>query len=492
MSHLVLHKGVPEFNQAVISLWFIAPRATILQVAQHANATPGRVLMRGILPLMTFGETFIVKPVQSQPGPIASYIEQNYIYDVNYSPTGAPRTITYRTKPTFDTPQSVVVDTSYVGIFCDLDSEGKLTAELKLRLQMHAHGEGRWLYKYNHLSIGDRKILRSGHNAAPVKDTAWDYSSNSCLTTGVVPDAVGKQTNTAVDYTAPFLDGNGPDVFAVGNRITVVPDKWHHVLISFDLSQKSTAEGAIVDAIYPICNTVPGGRRIELRRITNSCKAWIALDDTNYVGEQLRYGHGVAGLGDNDVATEEQYNAATRTEGQYYQKSWQLTGLAGEQTFSSGGMPTMIYLPHLMPTAGFPLGIPCVPQSVGHPYHHVEMAEFQMFTDVTMDLSDDRNRRAFIAVEKDSEDKPTGFLVPTKPKTAEAFVRKRPEVLLHGQTDWIKGKNTGSTGTNNKGEIIPSGQFKPTGTIKKYKPDPKVASSGTMRSLPRIAIPAEV
>jgi hypothetical protein len=100
------------------------------------------------------------------------------------------------------------------------------------------------------------------------------------------------------------------------------------------------------------------------------------------------------------------------------------------------------------------------------------MAEFQFFAGIALDPSDVNKRRAFI----DKDGKPVS---PSKKKSESdpqsgsiELMKKKPEILLHGSSNWIHGNNTGSIGIDKDGKKLPSGQFKPTAKIVSYKPDP--------------------
>ena len=112
-------------------------------------------------------------------------------------------------------------------------------------------------------------------------------------------------------------------------------------------------------------------------------------------------------------------------------------------------------------SSGNPIGIPSSGEFVDHVYH-VEMAEFQMWTGVTLDTSAERSRRAFIELLSTEETGPV--MRPAPPSKAESLLGKKPDVLLHGSTDWILGANSGSA----------SKKFTSTGKIKPYVPDPNL------------------
>jgi len=113
---------------------------------------------------------------------------------------------------------------------------------------------------------------------------------------------------------------------------------------------------------------------------------------------------------------------------------------------------------------------------------HVELAELQIFSDVTLDTAIESNRRAFIDYKRDEdgniipEADGTNKLKPVDPKKAEDLLGKRPDILLHGSPKWIDGNNTGTLGMDESGNKIDSGQFTPTGNIKQYSPDPSITA----------------
>jgi hypothetical protein len=117
------------------------------------------------------------------------------------------------------------------------------------------------------------------------------------------------------------------------------------------------------------------------------------------------------------------------------------------------------------------------------PIEKIELAELQIFSGVTLDTGVEANRRAFIDYKRDENGNPIRdedgkrTLQPVNPKQAEKLLGNKPAVLLHGSTKWQDGKNTGSLGIDADGEEIPSGQFQPTGEIKKYSPDPSIVEA---------------
>jgi hypothetical protein len=115
-----------------------------------------------------------------------------------------------------------------------------------------------------------------------------------------------------------------------------------------------------------------------------------------------------------------------------------------------------------IPVNGNPIGIPA--GSDLYKYNTgVEMAEFQMWANKTLDTSDINMRRLFIDANGE----------PVSPGAAER-VLGRPDILLHGASGWKSGSNTGKSGMTAEGDVIPAGQFEPVAKILQFKPDPQL------------------
>jgi hypothetical protein len=134
--------------------------------------------------------------------------------------------------------------------------------------------------------------------------------------------------------------------------------------------------------------------------------------------------------------------------------------------------------PFVLPTKGFPVGIPVQKRHLKH-NTGIEMAELQIWANKTLDTGDVAMRRLFIDYPKDANGKPdkTKPLEPVKPSVA-AKVLGQPDILLHGTNNWKTGRNTGKLGfttdKNGKEMINKAGQFQPVAKIEKFLPDPKL------------------
>jgi hypothetical protein len=365
MSYLELSTGIADFKQAVISLWFRVPQASMDSlVADDSSGVP----LAGVLPLVTFGKTF------------------------------------------HDSSDDAELSPCYIGIVWDRDKAG-----ISVNIQLSDHGT---------------------------------YSG-------------GYYDENPVTMTRPewfLIDPSGE-----GYRIEVAADSWHHLLLSFDLTHD------ISTVIVPRGDVW----------VDSYCKMWISLDDKNCDGTQLNE-IGVisitpflAGFDPNAIVTT-QYSLTPPSD---------IIGIGG----ATDG--AYFYRPSPIPSVGENIGSPADSRYVLK-ILPVELAELQFFTEVTLDTSNESNRRAFV----DADGKPVPPVAtpddPSDPNSpshtpAERLLGKKPDIVLHGSGNWISGTNTGppfvpdpnSPDPNNPIMIPdPDFAFTPTGQIIAFSPDPSLGS----------------
>jgi hypothetical protein len=107
-----------------------------------------------------------------------------------------------------------------------------------------------------------------------------------------------------------------------------------------------------------------------------------------------------------------------------------------------------------MPVGGYPIGIPGDSRNIPFIYH-IEMAEFQMFTGISIDTSDLATRRLFL--QNDG--------TPADPSVSAGGLGQLQDVIFRNSTDFIPGINSGN-----------AGNFSPTGTINPYTPGPALGA----------------
>jgi hypothetical protein len=218
-------------------------------------------------------------------------------------------------------------------------------------------------------------------------------------------------------------------------------DRWHHILVSVDMSEGSASVGrAAGDFSSP-----------DADHFTKTSTMHVAVNDKNYKTGSYPFRN------TNKVYTGSAAAIAGSHQAVDVDDDGNRTPQGPIPSYSLGGMS----VPEGV------MGMPAPGKYVDHVYH-CEMAEFQMFVGKTLDTDKEENRRAFLDYKRDANGNPVPDndgkvrLKPVKPDVAEKLLGK-PPILMHGANKWIKGTNLGS-----------GGAFKPTGEIKKYKPDPAV------------------
>jgi hypothetical protein len=410
MSYLKLPNGIPDFSKAVFSLWFRVPRESVIAASEHSLPTDDEnfPMMQKILPLLTYGS-------------IQTNANYQFIIDPDiigpYPGEGTPPTLAQPVGWEAHTPYEV--DPCLIGLHCYSDG----TFDMVFNIQTGDHGS---------------------YDSLQWFATSLDYvagAQDQMLTpgTGFVGQAFGPDTgyglkSTIADGTYGIQDAQNEN-FNVITDISLEPDTWHHVLLSFDVSGDLT--------IGP--------------KPSSDCRLWYAIDDVDYRGwENLGpFRAEDDGLGENTIVTQQVDHQS------YFDDSKQPLFFNNYVPLPSGN-----YSPGLIPASGEELGLPAASHYVDAIFR-VEMAELQIFTGVTLDTGDASNRAAFVKDGKPVD--PTGT-------AASAILGKKPDVLLHGNTNWQDGDNTGTLGVTiaDDGTMtkLPGGQFTPVAGIEKFKPEP--------------------
>ena len=459
MSYLVLDNGIPDFAKAVISLWFRVPMAAIERA--HADERPPAADwyfgFERTLPLLMFGTP---TTRERRIG-----VQSNIAVPVGWTPI---------------TPLVVMATTSFpleatdpiLPCWIGLDCAASFAPRLIFSFQMSNHAA---IEKYD---MGFTRFEVYPPNLPPPPDydtspgTGWIYGTN----TRFVPPPK--------DWTSVTTTGIRPEFFLVETEHTIEPDQWHHLLLSFDLGQECRTHA------HPLTGSesINVGKKYNTTRegTDSACRLWYAIDDVNYNGRENLGPYYVEAedemQGFPDHNSESCPGCSGSSSGGEDAKNeiltnnaWDVanarTGYFGNLAF---GPAQCSYFPDPIKSSEQPIGLPAITAEVEHIFN-VQMAELQIFTGVTLDTGIVSNRRGFV----DAEGKPP------KPLVAEQLLGKRPDILLHRTTNWRQGKNTGSRGVDPVGNLIPLGQFKRTGVIDPYKPDPSLhGPQGAAQSSP--------
>lgn len=436
MSYLMLPKGVPDFSKAVISLWFRVPKKSVEAAANHnlPAGIDGFFLLQNILPLVTFGEPtksiLYLTPIRSVYGGYTG---------VPGAETPPPAALSYRIW--YENAGSYEVDPSLIGLYCNADGTFQVVFNLQTSTFMS--------FIATTFVTTSIQWWSGSDPGAPTRE----------LGNGVIAELpyVGRVSIENASYT----DNRQAEWFFVQANKTCEPDRWHHLLMSFDI-------GGAVSIGTPFASS--------------SCRLWYAIDDVDYRGaanmQPYRNTDGQWGpdnLADNAILTRNAFAYSGSDPNwqaiQYYENHY--VGLP-QGTYSGGSIPSS--------QAEF--GIPAGKQYVDGIFQ-VEMAEFQMWTDKTLDTGSETKRRAFIDCDRDENDQPipnddgTLTMKPVPMNKAEELIGKKQDIILHGTKKWQEGFNTGSLGFDDDGEPKPSGQFIPTGRIDPYKPEPSLTKQAS-------------
>jgi hypothetical protein len=421
-----------DFTKAVISLWFRVPQASLQACHDHyvgrISSGDQPASLWGILPLITFG------------GPLT----QPFITNQEVQLDGPPQ------NP--DTPSDLVTFVAVASEYVYLDPSviGINVANFPTSISFIARFQS---------------TATCVKNAYQVTAAAWTNPGN--IQTAQLESVI-----------------TGPQSFNITVNLgdpTAFVDMWHHVLISCDISEGVSCVAS---------DTTPDS-------VISSAELFVAIDDVNYNGMDA-FDYWVGGGDLNAVITVDSMDTASKGAPPYSLPAALEKGLYvfDETTmtfvwdpnaiqpippvpdFNVLGeiAPTATVAPTPIPFSENPAGIPSTPDQVDNIFK-VEMAEFQMFTGVTLDTSVESNRRAFIDAKGApviARQLPVNPLTPLDIAGAVPTRLPAPPVKLLGQVpdiafttasdNWIGGKNQGSAKIKTK----------KTGTIKPFTPAPKL------------------
>ena len=428
MSYLTLSSiNMADISKGTISLWFRLSQDSIDKAALYRSEkthpkAPG--VLDITIPLVTFGRKVMAKVYDS--------VSKTFTAPVLPDSTAPPPTITAAQVDEVD--GDFPCAPSHIGIICDGETP---TLVMKFQTETRAAVQG-----------------LNGQ----VTNVTWTLP----------PGALEYEPHQTIDDVS-YIQVGEPETFLIVPTFKVDVDKWHHLLVSFDFSTNVDVVAFEGDAATD--------EELRDKTIKSFCKVWFAFDDENKKGKDnignnfessFRPVTGWVTADENGVITMNA-EAAVFT----YTKAPEHPGNDNRVAAS----PEYHWTASPIPTEHGPMGLPASAEYVETIYH-CEMAEFQLFTGVTLDTGEEKNRRAFVdtdgkPVPPDKKKDPTD---PTSRSGSIELLGKRPDVMLHKSSNWKIGKNTGTLGLdiNTDGEetIIPSGQFIPIAKIEPYKPEP--------------------
>lgn len=457
---------IPNFNKAVISFWFRVPQASI--DACIAATTPDDPPsppppFYGVIPLVNFGEVFEDAYIVRQ---LAASDDAPYTFK-QWSPGSALNDwtpILISTTPDnggghfeFVSSDPYTLPGSYIGV--DVTGDTPL---LTVRLQTAEHPTITGLsMQQTAITIGElNTVTEPGGTPTGSNFDAHVSPDNPAATVYTLhgKDWITSETWSDVSEFANSL--TEPESFGGTSLIEITADTWHHVLLSFDLSKPVSVTGG--DALT----------------ITSECKLWCAVDDVNYLGVDLPGTYYFADpppdFDDHTVIPDRAFRVYTATPNEnfsiatpsFISSGWtyHINTMTGRDAPLSYDFPAS-----LLSTADKPFGIPAHPPFADNIYK-VAMAEFQMYAGVTIDTGVEASRRAFI----DADGKPVpsklsrnedGDLEAAEDSPPFLLLEQLPAVaFVKSASNWIGGKDFG----------LAADTLDKTGTIKTFKPDPKL------------------
>lgn len=479
-SYIELEETVPASKKMVWSIWFRAPKASLdaakAEYEAWKDAGGTRAPLTGVVPIWVSGGTrtgkksdFVTREVGTTPA-VTSYIWDTSICGWQQSGATIPAQPDEESHWVFN-DETRDIDPSYIGIDCSGDVP-KLSVNLVMPSDNRATIEGSWpvivtsegpeamgLYgtvtatdectpPVNNHSPGDGSVCEGTPSVMPFNDvTQTDtYESNADVLMQYRPETFRTVPGNRVgdvSFAEHFLDAD----LAGGQEVT--PDVWHHVLLSVDFSNSCRSDGVLGDDTTEMTPNTEGSRT------SSACRMWIAFDDVNLTGKSMSC-YWPSGYSDqNAILPVNGFFVAGDITRSFSRTVDDCHGnnIALEQVQQQ---PKFRYTPAAFSPGkmSFPAGSPFVAMD-----KHIEMGEAQLFTDVAVDTSFNVVRRAFIT----ENGTPAGL------KKASDLLGKKPEVLVHGSSNWKKARNTGSLADPN---VNPGGVV--VGTIKTFKPNPKL------------------
>lgn len=507
MSCVELSTPIPNVKKGFGVHWFRVPQESIAAAkaeyeawrAAYDERGTARPKLCGIIPLVVFGPKTmrrIYEPVMRTTGTIPPI--EDWIW-LDGGPTGSVLDCSaaawyngvsvfgeglifhnYPSQPNtavnyvFTGALSNDFDPSYIGIDCTGD-----IAQLSINLVMPAGNTASFVgsapveAKYETTASGH---IRQGEGTCPgaptysvneagqlcmnivtndgVYDvqTTYTYESNASVQLGCRPETF---RTLPLRRTGDGLGGSNPDTpdrareNYVGQEVSA--EHWHCLAFSFDLSHPVTTEGVQIEGLTDDLIPTVG------LRTSSACRLFVNFDGVNLTGSRLSAYWPNGSSDPNAIVTVNGFfvacdNLPTVTQGP-------TPNCNGETvTLTTINMkPAYSYRPTFLPMNGGSMGFPANVDHVDG-VRHVEMGEFQFFTETVADTGD-ATLMGKIITDKGK---------PAPMSLLAEYLGKEPEVKLHGRSNWKAGRNTGTLArtTPEDGIVI--------GRVESYSPNPNL------------------
>jgi hypothetical protein len=406
-----------SFTKAVISFWFRLPQASVKAAKKSWTGEDGK-LFDGIIPLVVIGkpgsgnsaQNWTTEQVQTgessggyeytgatdtssisvdPSGFCGGHGQYSYFCTVTHTKTAGtftalPPVYSYTEMVVFSQGPAAPTNPTFIGVDCSIDppvllvnfqSNTKCTASGYAFQRTVAPGDNIQGEGLTPQAGEEGTVIITGCSIPfGVQIPFYDIESTGGFTPVYYPPgySTGPPVVSNSDITDQTVDATGA---IYSDKLSVTPDRWHHVLVSVDLSEVATHGGEVNGTIA---------------NIDSSSKLYVAMDDKNYTGSNLSSNW--TGGGPNDVITDE---------------ARRIAGALPPVDDAGNPIATPTYSVKMSVPSGV-LGIPAHATFVTNIYN-VQMAEFLMWVGETLDTGVEKNRRLFIAPDK------KGILKPVNP-----------------------------------------------------------------------------
>jgi hypothetical protein len=452
---------MPDFKQAVFSIWFRVPQESIDKAhEQYVAAVNSSALtippFVGFIPVFSFGPrtTMPGTTLESQSGGSFTVTQYLFACALGWVQQGTNTLTNSFLVTVLDPTRDRDQECSFIGVDCTDAGNPRLCI--------------------NFLAGNDRPSIdfRLGTGAENSDSNEWHCGLCPCFDLGGNPYCPG-YTNTGSQILcdpletvvapiitqdqAPFLNSYAPmfrNCIPENNNPNdsivqqIKADVWHHVLISVDFSHNLLVTGSDFNGISgsdPVMSSAPqlhvAFDDVDIRgtKLNDNLKFQNPVSRPSFFGEP----NDLMTFGAQNIAQQESNNINVPFE----------TG--GGTIFSqpvTPPMPLPTYNLAVSKIPGGPVGAPCTANYTDQ-ILAVNVGPIQVFTGETIDTASETMRRLFLT----QNGKPAGVGL------AEAHFRKKPDIKFNSARDWQKGHNHGT-----------SGEFKPTGEIDEFLPKPNL------------------
>lgn len=466
--------GIKKF---VISMWFRIPGSTMDAVKAEAAAEISGVRPRlnGVIPLVTWGPVVRTRDLDFTGDLVTVSTDsfQDYHYSdgpgfdcsgAGWVPDGPLLSTSFTKSPDerFTGSEREIADPSYIGVDCggspnepalgikiNMPKDDSTDIDATELISASRNGGGRYFEGVGSCSVpsGSRispcfGLVLNQVNDGPLPGVehavfSSDNSGGQRLRYHAIPEVFRTLSpGRTGDVTIPV----SPYFFAPENDVgkVITPNHWHHLLLVGELENTVEVSGTLTNVtrtIFDDCTStdVPAVNEATVEtiggRTTSSIRLLIALDDENLEGKEVSTYYPNGHSDKNLVLSVMGWTIGTTTDVAFDQTQPSIFGRSGHSEDVGHVVPHYSYTP-----SGIDFSDIAFPAQKDYQekVRDVDMAEFQLFTGVSCDPSEEGVRRAFV----------TDKGKPAPMSEAIKLLGKDPDLVMHKRGNWKKARNT--------------------------------------------------